>query len=364
MVLIMVVEPEGENANTRSCMFHYLRGIGSRVAVFQLVINVVSGVMIIAMGDVNLLPVCVALFMFGLWFVCSDFFFGAPPTKKQDNGTFQEPRVPPMAAHPEEEENIICVVRVPPMAAHPDEEENLKCVVMSKSMFWMVNFYVIAYPIVAVLYCRLPDVRADMHGRNHKIKIMEFLLSLFWSVAFSHLLYKCIVERMKDAQGQGYQPIIDISRQSSRPTGRVAWGRAACTAESLLDGPGAEPVAAPGQPLQWAPDETVCVPVRLAAARGPRPLEWGAWAAVEAWPPAAAPPNAEVSSLSMAVLSNPVQTTWGTASPLLEIEQAAERFRPPAAAPSNAEVSSPSMAVLSNPVQATCWWDRFSVVGD
>ncbi|CAK0825896.1 unnamed protein product [Prorocentrum cordatum] len=192
MVLIMVVDKPGggENANNLALAARLKKGWhGSQserhwqpcCIFFQLCFNVVSGVMIIAMGDVNLLPVCVALFMFGLWFACSDFFFGVTPRVKQGDGTFPEPLVPPMAAHP--------------------EEENLKCVVMSKAMFWMVNFYVIAYPIVAVLYCRLPDVSADMHRRNHKIKIMEFLLSLFWSVAFSHLLYKCIVERMKDAQG-------------------------------------------------------------------------------------------------------------------------------------------------------------------
>jgi K+-dependent Na+/Ca+ exchanger-like protein len=64
-----------------------------------------------------------------------------------------------------------------------------ECDVMSKAMFW----YVITYPIVAVLYCTLPDVRKEKYKRNYKIAILEFSLSLFWIGAFSNLLYECTV---------------------------------------------------------------------------------------------------------------------------------------------------------------------------
>jgi len=64
-----------------------------------------------------------------------------------------------------------------------------ECRLMSLAMFW----YVVTYPIVAVLYCTLPDVRKDKYKRSYKIAILEFALSLFWIGAFSNLLYECTV---------------------------------------------------------------------------------------------------------------------------------------------------------------------------
>jgi len=78
-----------------------------------------------------------------------------------------------------EEESDECVLSLDPP----------ECDVMSKAMFW----YVITYPIVAVLYCTLPDVRKEKYKRNYKIAILEFSLSLFWIGAFSNLLYECTV---------------------------------------------------------------------------------------------------------------------------------------------------------------------------
>jgi len=84
------------------------------------------------------------------------------------------------------------------MKQHKVEEESEECALsldcpecdtMSKAMFW----YVITYPIVAVLYCTLPDVRKEKYKRNYKIAILEFSLSLFWIGAFSNLLYECTV---------------------------------------------------------------------------------------------------------------------------------------------------------------------------
>lgn len=56
------------------------------------------------------------------------------------------------------------------------------------AIFW----YVFTYPIVAVLYCTLPDVRKEKFQRNYKIAIVEFSLSLVWIGVFAMLLYECV----------------------------------------------------------------------------------------------------------------------------------------------------------------------------
>jgi K+-dependent Na+/Ca+ exchanger-like protein len=60
----------------------------------------------------------------------------------------------------------------------------------SKSaMVW----YIFTYPLLAIMFCTLPDVRTEKWRRNYKIAILEFTLSLFWIAIFSQTLYECIV---------------------------------------------------------------------------------------------------------------------------------------------------------------------------
>lgn len=64
-----------------------------------------------------------------------------------------------------------------------DEDANFR------AAFW---FY-FTYPLVAVMYCTLPDVRNPKYQRNTKMAILEFSLSLVWIGIFSNWLYECIV---------------------------------------------------------------------------------------------------------------------------------------------------------------------------
>lgn len=54
-------------------------------------------------------------------------------------------------------------------------------------------WYIFTYPLIAVMYCTLPDVRTEKWQRNYKIAILEFTLSLGWIGIFSQTLYECIV---------------------------------------------------------------------------------------------------------------------------------------------------------------------------
>jgi sodium/potassium/calcium exchanger 2 len=54
-------------------------------------------------------------------------------------------------------------------------------------------WYVFVYPICAILFCALPDVRKPKWQRNARMAILEFSLSLFWIGLFSNYLYECIV---------------------------------------------------------------------------------------------------------------------------------------------------------------------------
>jgi K+-dependent Na+/Ca+ exchanger-like protein len=54
-------------------------------------------------------------------------------------------------------------------------------------------WYVLTYPLVAAMYCTLPDVRAEKFQRNWKVAVLEFVLSLVWIGIFSIILYECIV---------------------------------------------------------------------------------------------------------------------------------------------------------------------------
>jgi len=55
-----------------------------------------------------------------------------------------------------------------------------------KAMFW----YIFTYPLCAILYITLPDVRKPSLSHNAKIAIAEFVLSLFWIGLFSNILYE------------------------------------------------------------------------------------------------------------------------------------------------------------------------------
>jgi K+-dependent Na+/Ca+ exchanger-like protein len=54
-------------------------------------------------------------------------------------------------------------------------------------------WYVFTYPLCAVMYCSLPDVRTPKWQRNSKVAILEFTLSLGWIGLFSQCLYECIL---------------------------------------------------------------------------------------------------------------------------------------------------------------------------
>lgn len=55
------------------------------------------------------------------------------------------------------------------------------------------TWYAFTYPIVAALYCTLPDVRNPRWKRNWKMAVVAFLLCLVWIYAFSNMLYECII---------------------------------------------------------------------------------------------------------------------------------------------------------------------------
>ncbi|CAK0829233.1 unnamed protein product [Prorocentrum cordatum] len=59
-----------------------------------------------------------------------------------------------------------------------------------------MSWYILTYPLVAALYCTLPDVRHEKHANSKnrtRIAIVEFLISLIWIGIFSNALYECTV---------------------------------------------------------------------------------------------------------------------------------------------------------------------------
>jgi len=58
----------------------------------------------------------------------------------------------------------------------------------SAKFWWFVT-----YPLCAILYCTVPDVRNPKYNRSWKIAVLEFILSLVWIGIFSNWLYECIV---------------------------------------------------------------------------------------------------------------------------------------------------------------------------
>jgi len=78
--------------------------------------------------------------------------------------------------------------------AHGDEQEgglnlNLAENPTACTLFW----YVFTYPLCAVLFVTLPDVRTPKYQRNAKVAIVEFVFSLVWIGVFSNLLYESLV---------------------------------------------------------------------------------------------------------------------------------------------------------------------------
>jgi len=57
------------------------------------------------------------------------------------------------------------------------------------SKFW----WVVTYPLCAILFCTMPDVRHPKYKRNWKLAVFEFVASLVWIGIFSNWLYECIV---------------------------------------------------------------------------------------------------------------------------------------------------------------------------
>mmetsp|Transcript_65974 Transcript_65974/g.115440 ORF Transcript_65974/g.115440 Transcript_65974/m.115440 type:complete len:820 (-) Transcript_65974:206-2665(-) len=57
------------------------------------------------------------------------------------------------------------------------------------ALFW----YVFTYPVVAVLYCTLPDVRHPKLRRNYKVAIIEFSLCLVWIAIINLWLVECLI---------------------------------------------------------------------------------------------------------------------------------------------------------------------------
>jgi Ca2+/Na+ antiporter len=57
------------------------------------------------------------------------------------------------------------------------------------AQFW----WFITYPLCAILYSTVPDVRNPKYNNSWKIAVFEFILSLVWIGIFSNWLYECIV---------------------------------------------------------------------------------------------------------------------------------------------------------------------------
>jgi len=74
-----------------------------------------------------------------------------------------------------------------------DEEQGINLdmpeTTSKRAMFW----YVLTYPLCALLFVTLPDVRTAKYRGNSRVAIIEFTLSLVWIAVFSNLLYEAIV---------------------------------------------------------------------------------------------------------------------------------------------------------------------------
>lgn len=80
------------------------------------------------------------------------------------------------------------------IAMEADEPADCLSLEMPEGASWSgLAWYIFTYPIVAAMYCTLPDIRHPKHERNWKIAILAFALSLVWIGIFSNLLYECII---------------------------------------------------------------------------------------------------------------------------------------------------------------------------
>jgi len=78
-------------------------------------------------------------------------------------------------------------------AAEEEEEGGLSLEMPEDASYSALFWYFFSYPLCALLYSTLPDVRVEKWQRNAKMAIVEFALSLIWIGIFSNWLYECLV---------------------------------------------------------------------------------------------------------------------------------------------------------------------------
>jgi len=74
-----------------------------------------------------------------------------------------------------------------------EEDEGLTLDMPDDAKWSALFWYFLTYPLCAMLYVTLPDVRTAKLKGNAKVAILEFVLSLVWIAVFSNLLYESIV---------------------------------------------------------------------------------------------------------------------------------------------------------------------------
>lgn len=74
-----------------------------------------------------------------------------------------------------------------------DEAEGLSLEMPEEATWRALLWYFLTYPLCAILYVTLPDVRTAKYRGNAKVAVLEFSLSLVWIGVFSLLLYEAIV---------------------------------------------------------------------------------------------------------------------------------------------------------------------------
>jgi Ca2+/Na+ antiporter len=77
-----------------------------------------------------------------------------------------------------------------------DAEEGLTLEAPDDASVRNMVWYIITYPLVAALFCTLPDVRLEKHANSKnrtRIAVMEFLISLIWIGIFSNALFESTV---------------------------------------------------------------------------------------------------------------------------------------------------------------------------
>jgi len=74
-----------------------------------------------------------------------------------------------------------------------EEGEGLSLEIPENASWSGLFWWFFTYPLCAILYSTLPDVRTPKWQRNWKMAVLEFILSLGWIGAFSLWLYECLV---------------------------------------------------------------------------------------------------------------------------------------------------------------------------